>query len=345
MKILKWLFFLLFVALIAVGLIGYQYYNDYISQQLVEDVPSFSIKKGSNIRQVAKDLEQKKLFKPAIAFMVLAKLEKQDRKIKAGEFALKKGMTAREVLYHFTSGATIQYKTTLIEGKTFKNIIKVIRADVNLKQTLSDDDYKNIMTLVGTDEGKKYPNPEGWFFPDTYSYPKNTTDLQFLTRSHQAMLKKLKEGWEKREQHKGIDSIYDALILASIVEKETGQSFERPMIASVFLNRLKKGMMLQTDPTIIYGLGDAFDGNIRKRDLKTDNPYNTYTRTGLVPTPITTPSAEDINAVFHPANLDALYFVAKGDGTSYFSKTYAEHKKAVIRYLLRGNKKRYTGEQ
>jgi len=345
MKIFKWVFLSLIIALAITGIVGDHLYQSYTKLQLTEDVVSFEIKKGSNIRQVAQNLEQKNLLKPAIAFTILAKLSGQAGKIKAGEFALKKGMTASEVLTHFTSGATIQYQTTLIEGKTFKEIIKVIRANKHLKQTLSDADYKNIMHLMGTKEGSKYPSPEGWFFPDTYSYPRNTTDLQFLKRAHQAMIKRLQQGWKTREPHKGIDSKYEALILASIVEKETGQSSERPLIARVFLNRLKKGMMLQTDPTIIYGLGDAFDGNIRKRDLKTDAPYNTYTRTGLVPTPITTPSAEDLNAVFHPAISDVLYFVAKGDGTSYFSKTYAEHKKAVIRYLLRGNKKRYRGDQ
>jgi UPF0755 protein len=345
MKIFKWLLFILVIAISIIGVVGHHFYQSYIQQQLTEDVVSFEIKKGSNIRQVAKNLEQQKLLKPAIAFTLLAKLSGQANQIKAGEFALKKGMTAAEVLTHFTSGSTIQYQTILIEGKTFKEIIKVIRADTHLKQTLSDADYKNIMRLMGTKEGDKYPSPEGWFFPDTYSYPRNTTDLQFLKRAHQVMLKRLQQGWKTREPHKGIDSKYDALILASIVEKETGQSSERPMVARVFLNRLKKGMMLQTDPTIIYGLGDAFDGDIRKRDLKTDAPYNTYTRTGLVPTPITTPSAEDLDAVFHPATSEVLYFVAKGDGTSYFSKTYAEHKKAVIRYLLRGNKKRYTGDQ
>ncbi len=344
-RFFKWLFLLLIIVFAGAGIAGNNFYQKYTSQQLEQDITSFEIKKGSNIRQVAKNLEQQDLFKPALAFVILAKLSKQDRKIKAGEFSLKKGMTASEVLEHFTSGKTIQHQTKIIEGYTFKEIIKVIKADANLKQTLSDDDYKNIMHLMQTKEGGRYPNPEGWFFPDTYSYPSNTSDLQFLKRSHQAMLKKLKDGWDKREPHSGIKTLYDALILASIVEKETGQSSERPVIARVFLNRLKKGMMLQTDPTIIYGLGDRFDGNIRKRDLKSDNPYNTYTRTGLVPTPITTPSAEDLNAVFHPAESKALYFVAKGDGTSYFSKTYSEHKKAVIRYQLRGNKKRYQGDK
>ena len=344
-KFFKWLFLLFIILLVSAGIAGNNFYQKYTTQQLDKDIASFEIKKGSNIRKVAKDLEQQHLFEPALAFVILAKLSNQDRKIKAGAFALKKGMTASDVLQHFTSGKTIQYQTKIIEGYTFKEMIKVIKADPNLKQTLSDDDYKNIMKLMQTEEGDKYPNPEGWFFPDTYSYPRNTTDLQFLKRSHHVMIKKLKEGWEKREPHSGIKTIYDALILASIVEKETGQSSERPTIARVFLNRLKKGMMLQTDPTIIYGLGDKFDGNIRKRDLKSDNPYNTYTRKGLIPTPITTPSAEDINAVFHPNESDALYFVAKGDGTSYFSKTYAEHKKAVGRYLLRGDKKRYQGDK
>ncbi len=344
-KFLKWLFVTLIITVVAAGGIGNHFYQKYTRQQLATDVASFEIKKGSNIRKVAKDLEQKNLFKPALAFMLIAKLSGQDREIKAGEFALKKGMTANEILELFTSGKTIQYQTTIIEGHTFKELIKVIKADPNLKQTLSDDDYKNIMKLMQTEEGNRYSNPEGWFFPDTYSYPSHTTDLQFLKRSHRVMIKKLKKGWVEREPHIGIKTPYDALILASIVEKETGQSHERPVIARVFLNRLAKGMMLQTDPTIIYGLGDKFDGNIRKRDLKRDNPYNTYTRTGLVPTPITTPSAEDLQAVFHPAKSDALYFVAKGDGTSYFSKTYSEHKKAVIRYQLKGDKKRYQGDK
>ena len=345
MKVIKWLFLLLIIAIFVLGVVGNNFYNKYKTQQVQADIASFEIKKGSSIRTVAKNLEKQGIFEPALAFVALAKILGQDTKIKAGEFSLKKGMTPEDVLKHFTQGATIQYQTKIIEGNTFKEIIKVIKADTNLVQTLSDDDYRNIMSLMGTVEGDKYNHPEGWFFPDTYSYPRNTTDLQFLKRSHKAMIKYLKKEWENREVHPKIKTPYDALILASIVEKETGQSSERPIIASVFLNRLEKGMMLQTDPTIIYGLGDAFNGNIRKRDLKKDNPYNTYTRTGLTPTPITTPSAEDIKAVLHPAQSDALYFVARGDGTSHFSKTYSEHKKAVIRYQLKGNAKRYQGDK
>lgn len=343
MKFLKWLLILFIVTGLSIGAVGSYYYKNFTEQTLANDISSFEIRKGSNIRKVAQDLEEKGYFKPSIGIVVLAKVLGLDTKIKAGEFALKKGMTAEEVLEHFASGVSIQYQTMIIEGNTFNEIKNIIKADPNLKQTLSDNDYKKIMTLMGTPEGEKYPHPEGWFFPDTYSYPRNTTDLQFLKRSHNAMVKHLNKAWEEREPHMGLKTPYDALILASIVEKETGHSAERPMIASVFLNRLKKGMMLQTDPTIIYGLGDKFDGNIRKKDLKQDNPYNTYTRKGLTPTPITTPSAEDLNAVLHPATSNAFYFVAKGDGTSYFSKTYAEHKKAVIRYLLDGKSKAYQG--
>ena len=186
---------------------------------------------------------------------------------------------------------------------------------------------------------------EGWFLPDTYSYPRDTTDLQFLQRSHNAMLQELDKHWQDRRKFKGINTPYDALILASIIEKETGAPEDRGKVARVFINRLNINMMLQTDPTVIYGMGDKYKGNIRKKDLKTDTPYNTYTRKGLTPTPISTPSRASIEAAFNPAEGDMLYFVAKGDGFSYFSKTYAEHKRAVIKYLLNGKAKRYQGDK
>lgn len=345
LRFIKWLLILSILVIVVAGAVGNHYFTQYQQQELPQDVASFEIKRGSNIRQIANQLEKQNILKPALAFMLMAKLNKQDTKIKAGEFSLTKGMRPEQVLNHFIQGRPIQYTTTIIEGHTFKDIVKLIKADPNLVQTLSDNDYKNIMKLMETKQGEQYPQPEGWFYPDTYSYPRNTTDLQFLKRSHKMMVKKLQQAWLDRTPHPRIKTPYQALILASIVEKETGQSSERPLIAQVFLNRLRKGMMLQTDPTIIYGLGEQFDGNIRKKDLKTDNPYNTYTRTGLPPTPIATPGAEAVQAVFHPADSKALYFVAKGDGTSYFSETYSEHKKAVIRYQLKGNAKKYQGEK
>ncbi|MEB8432275.1 endolytic transglycosylase MltG [Cocleimonas sp. KMM 6892] len=327
----------------AVSLYAYTQFNEFKNTSLSNDVDSFEIKKGSNIKTVANELEQKEILKPALLTRILARLNKQDHKLKAGEYALKKGMKPADILSLFASGKTIQYQTRIPEGTRFEEIVEIIKNDKNLKQTLTDDDYKNIMSKLKT----KYQHhkPEGWFFPDTFSYPKNTTDLQFLQRSHNAMLRLLNTEWEKRKPFKGIKKPYDALILASIIEKETGAPEDRGKVARVFINRLKKGMLLQTDPTVIYGMGDEYKGNIRKKDLLKDTPYNTYTRKGLTPTPIATPSAASIKAAFNPAEGDMLYFVAKGDGYSYFSKTYAEHKKAVIKYLLGGKANRYKGGQ
>jgi UPF0755 protein len=344
---MKFIFKVLLPLLLVIGsgvaYYGYSEFTNFKKFTLLDDIESFEIKKGSNIRAVAKNLESKSIIQPALYFTALAKITKQDTKIKAGEYKLSKGLTPEEVLTLFAKGKTLQYKTRVPEGSNFNELVKIIQADKNLKQTLSDDDYKNIMSKLDT----KYQHhqPEGWFFPDTFSYPKNTTDLQFLQRSHNAMLKALDEQWKGRKKFKGIDTPYDALILASIIEKETGHPDDRGKVSRVFINRLKKDMLLQTDPTVIYGMGEQYKGNIRKKDLKRDTPFNTYTRKGLTPTPISTPSLASIKAVFAPAEGDILYFVAKGNGKSYFSKTYSEHKKAVIKYLLNGKANRYKGDK
>ncbi len=342
--IVKYLLPLVFIILAVFAYFFYKDYNKFKLQTVPKDVASFEIKKGSNIRTVARNLRNRNIIQSANLFTLLAKLNKQDTNIKAGEYVIKAGLTPGQLLDKFTKGASKHYQTQILEGKQFKDIIKTIRADKNLKQTLSDHDYKNIMKKLDSDYSDY--QPEGLFYPDTYNYPRGTTDLQFLQRSHDTMVKFIKEKWQNRKVFKGINTPYDALILASIVEKETGHPEDRNKIARVFLNRLQKGMMLQTDPTVIYGMGDTYQGNIRKKDLKTDTPYNTYTRKGLPPTPIATPSKASIEAVFNPAEGDMLYFVAKGnDGTSHFSKTYAEHKRAVVKYLLNGNKKRYQGDK
>lgn len=335
----------LFIALSVVGFYFYNEFNTFQQSELQHDVPSFEIKKGSSIRSVAENLQRKYIVTSGLYFRILAKLKKQDRSIKAGEFSLKKGMKPSDLLELFSKGKTLQYTTRIPEGKTFKDIVKLIKSDKNLKQTLTDDDYKNIMKKLET----KYQHhkPEGWFYPDTFNYPKNTSDLQFLQRSHDAMLSALDANWDDKKPYKGINTPYDALILASIIEKETGHSSDRNKVAQVFLNRLKIDMMLQTDPTVIYGMGDIYKGNIRKKDLKKDTPYNTYTRKGLPPTPISMPSLASIKAVFAPEGGKILYFVAqgKGDGKSYFSKSYKEHKRAVIKYLLNGKASRYKGDK
>ena len=333
---------LLLVIALAGGFYAYSQYTSFAQSTTPIAVERFHIEKGSSIRRVAKSLENKKIIRSAFLFTLLAKKTKLDTKIKAGEYSIKKGMTPEALLRHFSSGKTLQYQTRLPEGVPFKALAEIIKKDKNLVKTLSDDDYQHIMAKVS----KTYAHhkPEGWFYPDTYSYPKGTTDLQFLQRSHNAMVALLMKEWEKRKKQKGINTPYDALILASIIEKETANPKDRGKIARVFLNRLEKDMLLQTDPTVIYGMGNKYKGNIRKKDLLKDTPYNTYTRKGLTPTPITTPSEASIKAVFNPADGDMLYFVAKGNGNSHFSKTYAEHKKAVIKYLLNGKANRYKGK-
>ena len=337
------------LVLLTAGSVGFYFYTQFEQfkkTKLAQDIASFEIKKGSNIRIVAKNLESKNIVNSGLYFRILAKLNKQDGKIKAGEYTLKKGLNPTDLLYLFSKGKTVQYQTRIPEGSMFKDLVKLIKSDKNLKQTLTAADYSNIMPKLKTEY--THHKPEGWFLPDTYSYPKNTTDLAFLQRSHNAMINALDKQWKKnKKSFNGINTRYDALILASIIEKETGHASDRTKVARVFLNRLNKDMLLQTDPTVIYGMGDRYKGNIRKKDLKKDTPYNTYTRKGLPPTPIATPSLASIKAVFTPADGDILYFVAtgKGDGTSYFSKTYREHKKAVIKYLLNGKASRYKGNK
>ena len=345
---MKFLFkFVLPLLLLAVAVIAYlvfQQFTAFKANPITQDVKSFEIVKGSNISKVSKHLEQQKIISSASFFRLLAKITRQDTQIKAGEYTLKKGMTPKQILDLFTKGKTLQYQTRLPEGVTFNDWVKLIKSDKNLTHTLSDDDFKNIMSKLKTPYSDH--QPEGLFYPDTYSYPRGTTDIELLQRSHNDMLKLLDEEWEKRTPFKGINTPYDALILASIVEKETGHPEDRAKIARVFLNRLEKGMLLQTDPSVIYGMGENYRGNIQKKDLKKDTPYNTYIRKGLTPTPISIPGAASVKAVFHPAEGDMLFFVAKGkEGKSYFSKTYKEHKKAVIKYLLNGKASRYQGDK
>lgn len=351
--IFKVFFPLVFIIAGALAFYAYDQFETFKSTTIPEAIASFEIKKGSNIRRVASSLQNKYIIQSGgfieakWLFTGLAKLTKQDRKIKAGEYSLKQGMSPSELLDLFASGKTLQYQTRLPEGFKFTQIVEIIKADKNLKQTLSDNDYKNIMSKLKTKY--QHQQAEGWFLPDTYSYPRNTTDLEFLQRSHNAMLKELDKHWQGRRIFKGINTPYDALTLASIIEKETGAPEDRGKVARVFINRLNIDMMLQTDPTVIYGMGDKYKGNIRKKDLRKDTPYNTYTRKGLTPTPISTPSKASIEAVFNPADNpekgNILYFVAKGDGYSYFSKSYKEHKRAVIKYLLNGKAKKYQGDK
>ena len=267
-------------------------------------------------------------------FILLAKVKGVETRVRAGEYEIKVEMTPEELLAKFIQGSAIQYSFTVIEGWSFRQMLAAIADDPVIEYTLGDKTDQEIMNLLG------YPDqhPEGLFFPDTYRFPKGTSDVDFLRRAYQVMQKHLTREWNQRESGLPLASSYDALILASIIEKETGAGFERPLISGVFIQRLKKKMRLQTDPTIIYGLGENFDGDIRFRDLKKDTPYNTYLHAGLTPTPIALPGLEAIRAALHPAKTEALYFVSKGDGTHHFSATLKEHNSAVKRYQLKGRK-------
>ncbi|HZP65156.1 MAG TPA: endolytic transglycosylase MltG [Rudaea sp.] len=251
-------------------------------------------------------------------------------RLHAGEYALPPGITPRELLRRMAAGEVVQHRFTIVEGWTFAQLRAALAQDAELGHELGAMSDADLMRRLGAAGAL----PEGWFLPETYNFVKGMSDLDILRRAHEAMQKALDKGWAERAPDLPLESPYQALILASIVEKETGRPEERPRIAGLFLHRLKLGMKLQTDPSVIYGLGAAYDGNLHKRDLEADTPFNTYTRAGLPPTPIALPGAAAIAAVLHPAATDALYFVARGDGTHEFSATLEAHNRAVDKYQL-----------
>ncbi|WP_248679828.1 endolytic transglycosylase MltG [Sinimarinibacterium sp. CAU 1509] len=252
-------------------------------------------------------------------------------RIKAGEYPLSPGMTALQALQLFESGKTVSYQLRLLEGWTFRQALSAIREHPNIQQTLGDAAEAAILQQLGVEVGSL----EGRLFPDTYHFPSGTTDIAVIRRAYDTMTTALQQAWDQRASDLPYASADEALIMASIVEKETGDASERAQIAGVFVRRLQLGMRLQTDPTVIYGLGSAFDGNLRKRDLLADTPYNTYTRNGLPPTPICLPGRAALYAALHPAEGKALFFVARGDGTHAFSDTLDQHEAAVRRYQLK----------
>jgi UPF0755 protein len=245
--------------------------------------------------------------------------------LKPGEYELTAGLTIPQILTIFAEGRAIRYTITFPEGWSLKEILQAIAQTPSLKKNLANRLVAEISSQLGISE----TNPEGWFFPDTYHFEKNATDVSILTRAHKKMQEVLLEEWEHREHDLPYKTPYEGLIMASIVEKETGIKSERAMIAGVFVRRLEKEMLLQTDPTVIYGMGDKYQGNIRANDLTTATPYNTYVIQGLPPTPIAMPGRDAIHAALHPDKDSSLYFVAKGDGSHQFSPTLAEHNKAV----------------
>lgn len=289
------------------------------------------VERGTNLRQLARRLEERGVLGHADLLYWHARRHEQADRIRAGEYLIPAGTTPPGLLQILVSGKPVEYRLTLLEGWNFRQVLAAIARDPVLEKTLTGKSPEEIMAAIG------HPgeHPEGRFFPDTYSYPRGTTDVALLKRAYERMQKVLAEAWAGRAADIAVKTPYEALILASIVEKETGAPEERAMIAGVFERRLRLGMKLQTDPTVIYGMGERYQGNIRRGDLREDTPYNTYVHKGLPPTPICMPGRDAIEAVLHPADGKALYFVAKGDGTHVFSDNLEAHNAAVRKYQLK----------
>ncbi len=290
----------------------------------------FTVHPGSNLKSVAHQLAADGVLPEGQTFWILGRLTGKANRIQAGTYRVEQSATPMELLDKLARGDVVILEMLFVEGTTMRQWMAQLAANPRVKQTLAGKNESELRTLLGTGTEAV----EGWFFPDTYRFAPGTPDADILKRAHAAMKKRLADAWAARDPQLALKSPYEVLILASIVEKETGQAAERPLIASVFANRLKRGMRLQTDPTVIYGMGERFDGNIRKRDLGADTPWNTYTRDGLPPTPIAMPGAASIRAVVNPAKSDYLYFVARGDGSHEFSRSLEEHNRAVARYQL-----------
>lgn len=306
------------------------------SLKLSPQAQEIIIQPKSGLRSIANQLVEQKVLGSPWPFILLAKILEKEQNLKAGDYTLNKNITPYQLLLSLNRGKATQGSITFIEGKTFKQMReKIVRNDAikNTTQALSDAE---IMKLVGNGEA----HAEGLFFPDTFYFDRGTQDTILLKRAYVSMQAKLNQAWNNRAPNLPYKNSYEALIMASVVEKETGKTSERPMIAGVFLNRLRIGMRLQTDPTVIYGMGKKYDGNIRRKDLQTDTIYNTYTRSGLPPTPIAMPGLASIEAALHPEQTKALYFVGKGDGSHAFSNSLIEHNHAVSKYQLKPKTKK-----
>ncbi len=324
------------VAVIALSLVSGWIAWDY---QVFTDTPLnvgpegiiLEVPPGTSFRKLASDLHEREIIANPDYFIFLGRWDNAAEKIRAGEYQIDQELTPRTLLLRLVSGAVIQHQLTIVEGWTFRQLLMAVKEHEAIQQTLEGLTDKEIMARLG----KPDLHPEGQFAPDTYRFPRSTSDLEFLRRAHQTMQEWLEHEWKERAENLPYDSPYEALTMASIIEKETGLESEREAIAGVFVRRLERRMRLQTDPTVIYGMGERYKGNIRRADLRRDTPYNTYTRHGLPPTPIALPGLASLKAALHPASGSALYFVAKGDGSHQFSATLDEHLDAVRRYQLK----------
>lgn len=331
-RVLKVLAVLVVLTAVAVG-VAAKVVHDRLALPAVpgEAALELVIAPGSSFRGVANDLAAAGGYAHPELLSAYARWRGVAGDVRAGEYRLAPGLGVDEFLAQVTRGEVVLHAITVIEGWTFREFVASLHDNDLIEPTLSGKSAEDVMRSLGYGD----EHPEGRFFPDTYRFERGTTDATLLRQAYEAMASQLTSAWSERSGDCPLDSAYEALILASIIEKETGRDDEREKIAGVFCRRLAKGMRLQTDPTVIYGIGPDFNGDITRRDLRTDTPYNTYTRGGLPPTPIALPGAASVRAAVNPEAGDALFFVATGrdDGSHYFSSTLAEHEAAVARYL------------
>ena len=304
--------------------------------ELAAPTVEFSIRPGSTLRGATRQIIEAGLSMPEWKFVLLARANGASAGVKAGSYQVSDGVTPLQLVRKITRGEYAQAEILLVEGWNFRQVREALNAHADLRHDSAGLSEAQIMAKLGA------PGvlPEGAFFPDTYVFAKGASDLAVLARARSTMKKRLESAWAGRAPDLPMTDPYEALILASLVEKETGRASDRTMVAAVFANRLRRKMKLQTDPSVIYGMGEKFDGNLRKRDLVTDTPFNTYMRLGLPPHPIAMPGLASLEAVMHPAQTDALYFVSRGDGTSEFSRTLVEHNRAVGKYQMHGARRR-----
>ncbi len=324
------LYTLLLLALIATGLSGAAWY--WVERPVAMDAErvDFVVESGSRPRTIAQLMNKSGIKINEDAFVALARLTGRDTLIKAGAYEAVRGDTPRALLERMANGDMSQTQITLVEGWSYQRIRQALEQNPQVKQTLASVSDEEIAQKLAITESSL----EGLFYPDTYVFVPGSSDFDILRRAYHAQQQLLASAWEERDPDLPLTKPYDALILASIVEKETGHSADRQRVAGVFINRLRLGMPLQTDPTVIYGMGDTYQGRIRKKDLTTDTPWNTYTRGGLPPTPIASAGKAALLSVLHPEAHKFLYFVSRGDGSSEFSQNLADHNRAVSKYIL-----------
>jgi len=307
------------------------YYFTHAPVRLPATPYEFTVHPGASLKSVARQLAQDGVLAEPYTFWLLGRSTGKSGAIQAGTYRLERALTPPELLDKLARGDVVMVEALFVEGTTLKQWLTLLALNPEVKHTLpAGDGEEQLRSALGLEQPV-----EGWLFPDTYRFTPGATDIDILKRAYAAMKRRLADAWASRAPDLPLKTPYEALILASIIEKETGQGGERPLVASVFVNRMRLGMRLQTDPTVIYGLGDKYDGRIHKRDLTTDTPWNTYTRDGLPPTPIAMPGAASLRAAVQPAQTPFLYFVGRGDGTHEFSRTLEEHNRAVAKYQLK----------